>query len=90
MLQNAQDERAIDLALYIVEHGATVRAAASRFGISKSTVHSDVAKRLRRIDRRLWILASGVLQKNKSERHLRGGAATRERYRALAEKKRKT
>ncbi len=74
-------ERAVILARYIVETGDTVRGAAKRFGVSKSTVHSDVAKKLRRIDPALWRQADRVLQRNKDERHLRGGRATREKYR---------
>ncbi|MEA5051257.1 MAG: sporulation transcriptional regulator SpoIIID [Oscillospiraceae bacterium] len=74
-------ERAILLARYIVETGDTVRGAAKQFGVSKSTVHSDVAKKLRRIDPALWRQADRVLQRNKDERHLRGGQATREKYR---------
>lgn len=76
-------DRAVELARYIISTGCTVRAAAVEFGVSKSTVFSDVSKRLRLIDKRLWILANAVLQKNKSERHLRGGLATRRKYRAI-------
>ncbi|MEA4912164.1 MAG: sporulation transcriptional regulator SpoIIID [Oscillospiraceae bacterium] len=73
-------ERAVLLARYIVETGDTVRGAARQFGVSKSTVHSDVAKKLRRIDPALWRQADRVLQRNKDERHLRGGQATKEKY----------
>lgn len=73
-------ERAVLLARYIVETGDTVRGAAKQFGVSKSTVHSDVAKKLRRIDPALWRQADRVLQHNKDERHLRGGQATKEKY----------
>jgi len=73
-------ERAVLLARYIVETGDTVRGAAQEFGVSKSTVHSDVAKRLRRINPELWRQCDKVLQHNKDERHLRGGQATREKY----------
>ncbi len=79
-------ERAVVLARYIVETGDTVRGAAQEFGISKSTVHSDVAKRLRRLDPILWRRAAAVLARNKDERHLRGGAATKEKYKKLKEK----
>ncbi len=71
------------LARYIVDTGDTVRGAAREFGVSKSTVHSDVAKKLRKTDPELWRAAAAVLNKNREERHLRGGAATREKYRRL-------
>lgn len=77
------DARAVELGAYIVNNGATVRAAAAAFGISKSTVHTTVTKRLRNIDRALWLRVRAVLQRNKLERHLRGGYATREKYRLL-------
>lgn len=75
------DQRAKSLALYIIETNATVRAAAERFGVSKSTVHKDLAERLKSIDRILYEQAREVLDKNKAERHLRGGEATRQKYR---------
>ncbi len=75
------DQRARDLALYIIETGATVRAAATRFGVSKSTVHKDMTERLYTIDRALYEQAREILDKNKAERHLRGGEATRRKYR---------
>jgi len=74
-------QRAVDLALYIVENGATVREAARRFGVSKSTVHKDLSERLRYIDHPLYAQARTVLDRNKAERHLRGGEATRKKYR---------
>ncbi len=74
------DLRARNLALYIIETGATVRGAAKRFGVSKSTVHKDLAERLYVIDRALYEQARQVLDKNKAERHLRGGEATRRKY----------
>jgi Stage III sporulation protein D. len=76
-------ERAVLLAKYIVETGDTVRGAAQEFGISKSTVHSDVSKRLRRINPTLWRQCDKVLQYNKDERHLRGGNATKAKYEKL-------
>ena len=76
-------ERAVMLAKYIVDTGDTVRGAAQEFGISKSTVHSDVSKRLRRINPTLWSQCDKVLQHNKDERHLRGGKATKEKYERL-------
>lgn len=76
------EQRSRSLALYIIENDATVRQAASHFGISKSTVHKDLAERLRAIDRVLYEQARQVLDKNKAERHLRGGEATRRKYKS--------
>ena len=75
------ERRAVDLALYIIENSATVREAAKHFGVSKSTVHKDLSQRLRAIDRGLYAQARAVLDQNKAERHLRGGEATRIKYR---------
>ena len=75
------DKRARELAEYVLETGATVRAAAERFGVSKSTVHKDLARRLEQTDRALWLRVRDVLERNKAERHLRGGEATRRKYR---------
>ena len=66
--------------LDVYKRQATVRAAANRFGISKSTVHKDVTSRLRHLDPELFRRAQTVLERNKAERHLRGGAATRQKY----------
>jgi putative DeoR family transcriptional regulator (stage III sporulation protein D) len=74
------EERAVEIAYYIIEHGATVRQTAKRFGVSKSTVHKDVADRLRYINPNLAVEARKVLDANKAERHIRGGLATREKY----------
>lgn len=74
------EERAIEIALYIIEKNATVRQTASQFGISKSTVHKDVTERLLGINPGLAKQARAVLDVNKSERHIRGGMATREKY----------
>ena len=74
------EERAVDIANYIIDHNATVRQTAKKFGISKSTVHKDVTDRLIQINPSLASEARKVLHKNKSERHLRGGMATREKY----------
>ena len=74
------EQRAVQLAEYIVERGATVRAAAAAFGCSKSTVHKDGAVRRRSISPALYGKVRAVLARNKAERHLRGGAATRRRY----------
>ena len=79
------DDRAVRLGEYIVESGATVRGAAKVFGISKSTVHKDVTERLEHIDVPLWKEVKEVLERNKAQRHLRGGAATRRKYLELAE-----
>ena len=76
-------QRAVLLGEYIVQHGATVRAAAAAFGCSKSTVHKDVAWRLRGISPTLFRQVQAILARNKAERHLRGGAATREKYSRL-------
>ena len=74
------EERAARLAEYIIESNATVRAAAKKFGISKSTVHKDVTERLKRYDYALWQQVQAVLNQNKAERHIRGGIATRIKY----------
>ena len=74
-------QRACDLALFIIKHRATVRTAAKQFGISKSTVHKDVKERLNHIDPDLYAHVCLVLSYNKSVRHLRGGEATRKKYR---------
>jgi len=80
-LKGIVEERAVELAEYIVENKATVRAAAKEFGISKSTVHMDVARRLRRLNPQLYTEVREVLEVNKAQRHIRGGLATREKYR---------
>lgn len=74
------EQRACDLAAYIINNNATVRAAAKKFGVSKSTVHKDVSERLRHLDPALWQQVKGVLDRNKAERHIRGGIATRIKY----------
>ncbi len=79
------DKRARELAAYVLETGATVRAAAERFGISKSTVHKDLTERLMQSDRLLWLRVRDVLDRNKAERHLRGGEATRRRWKLKVE-----
>ena len=77
-------ERAVRLGEYIVETGATVRSAAQVFGVSKSTVHKDVAERLRSIDPGLYAEAKQVLNRNKAQRHIRGGEATRMKYLSMS------
>lgn len=73
-------ERCIVLGIYLVENNLTVRAVAKKFGISKSTVHKDITQILRRVDQKLYEEVKLVLEKNKQERHLRGGEATRRKY----------
>lgn len=73
-------QRARELAVYIIENGATVRSAATRFAISKSTVHKDLQQRLPQCDRSLYLQVRQVLELNKAQRHIRGGIATREKY----------
>lgn len=80
-MKGNMEERACTLALYIIEEKATVRAAAKKFGISKSTVHKDIRERLPAINRTLYLQAKQVLEENKAQRHIRGGMATREKYR---------
>lgn len=74
------EERAIEIANYIIESNATVRQTAKQFGISKSTVHKDVTERLMQVNPTLAKEARKVLDVNKAERHIRGGLATREKY----------
>ena len=74
------EERAIEIANYMIEINATVRQAAKNFGISKSTVHKDVTERLEQINPALAAEARKVIDVNKSERHIRGGMATKEKY----------
>ncbi len=75
------EERACDLAAYIIEQEATVRAAAAKFGVSKSTVHKDLTERLPHVNPGLYRQARELLDRNKAERHIRGGLATRKKYR---------
>ena len=79
-MKGNMEERAQRLALYIIENQTTVRSAAGRFGISKSTVHKDISERLPRFDRPLYLQVKQVLDENKAERHIRGGIATRRKY----------
>ena len=75
------EERTIEVAQYIIDNKATVRSAAKKFGISKSTVHKDVTERLSKINPALALDTKKVLEENKAERHIRGGEATKEKYR---------
>lgn len=79
-MRESLKERPVILGEYILDTGATVRATAKVFNISKSTVHKDVSKRLRRVDPILYDEVKTVLEINKAERHLRGGAATKRKY----------
>ena len=74
------EKRACELAVYMIETGATVRTAAKHFGISKSTVHKDLTQRLYQCNRRLYEQVRMILETNKAQRHIRGGMATREKY----------
>jgi putative DeoR family transcriptional regulator (stage III sporulation protein D) len=74
------EKRACELAVYMIETGATVRAAAKHFGISKSTVHKDLTQRLYQYNRLLYDQVRLILEENKAQRHIRGGMATREKY----------
>jgi len=74
------EKRACELAVYMIETGATVRSAARHFGISKSTVHKDLSHRLKQINYALYVQVRQILDVNKQERHIRGGMATRKKY----------
>ena len=75
------EERAVELGKYIIDTKSTVRATAKAFGLSKSTVHTDVSKRLKKLNPQLYKEVRTVLDTNKAERHIRGDMATREKYR---------
>ena len=79
-MKDAIERRACELAIYIIRNRTTVRAAARQFGISKSTVHKDIRERLQQIDPDLYANATLVLSYNKAVRHLRGGEATKRKY----------
>lgn len=76
------EKRACDLAVYMIQTGSTVRAAAKHFGISKSTVHKDLSQRLPKCNRTLYLQVRKILELNKAQRHIRGGMATRAKYRS--------
>ena len=82
-MKNLVEERAVELGEYIVENKATVRAAAKEFGISKSTVHMDVAERLKKVNPVLYAEVRSILELNKAQRHIRGGLATKAKYRNI-------
>ena len=77
------EERACALAVYLIENRTTVRAAAKKFGVSKSTVHKDLQDRLPQINRSLSLQVKEVLAVNKAQRHIRGGIATRKKYKGV-------
>ena len=77
------EARAVKLAEFLIDNDATVRAAAKQFGVSKSTVHKDITQRLEKLDPALWGEAKAVLERNKAERHIRGGIATRIKYKGV-------
>ena len=79
-MRNYMNERAVLLAEYIIENNSTVRGCAKKFKVSKSTVHKDVTERLKIDSPSLYLEVKRVLDKNKSERHLRGGMATKQKY----------
>lgn len=83
-MKGLPEERTIRLAQYMIQEGATVRQTAAQFGVSKSTVHKDITTRLKKLNAVLYEQVQAVLQTNKEERHIRGGMATREKYRAQA------
>ena len=74
------EARAQQLAVYIIEGRTTIRAAAKKFGISKSTVHKDLSERLEQCNRSLYLQVKEILEINKAQRHIRGGIATRKKY----------
>ena len=80
LLKDYIEERAVEIANYIIENHVTVRQAAKQFGVSKSTIHKDITDRLSQINKDLAIKARKVLDLNKSERHIRGGLATKAKY----------
>lgn len=82
-MKGNMEERACDLAVYIIENRATVRAAAKKFGISKSTVHKDLQDRLPQFNRTLYLQVKEILDENKAQRHIRGGLATRKKYKGV-------
>ena len=82
-MKGNMEERAESLALYIIENRTTVRAAAKKFRVSKSTVHKDISQRLPQFNRSLYLQAREILEINKAQRHIRGGIATRRKYRGV-------
>ena len=79
-MNDEMERRTCELAAYVIETGATVRAAARKFGISKSTVHKDLTQRLKQYNYALYLQVREILDENKRERHIRGGMATKRKY----------
>ncbi len=79
-MRESMEQRAYELAVYMIENGTTVRATARKFGISKSTVHKDLTTRLPQYNPALYLEVRAILDQNKAERHLRGGLATKRKY----------
>ena len=82
-MKGNMEERAAALALYLIENRTTVRSAAKKFGISKSTVHKDLSERLPVYNRTLYLQVKEILEENKAQRHIRGGLATRRKYKGI-------
>ena len=82
-MKGNMEERAAARALYLIENRTTVRAAAKKFGISKSTVHKDLSERLPVYNRTLYLQVKEILEENKAQRHIRGGLATRRKYKGI-------
>ena len=82
-MKGNMEERAAALALYLIENRTTVRAAAKKFGISKSTVQKDLSERLPVYNRTLYLQVKEILEENKAQRHIRGGLATRRKYKGI-------
>ena len=80
MYISSNKERCVTLATYLIENKATVRAVASKFGVSKSTVHKDITQSLSKINKPLYVEVRKILEQNKKERHIRGGEATKRKY----------
>jgi putative DeoR family transcriptional regulator (stage III sporulation protein D) len=87
LLKPQPEQRAVVLGQYIVENRATVRSAAGKFGVSKSTVHKDVSERLKTENPALYSQVKDILEINKRERHIRGGLATKRKYLEMAKRK---
>ena len=80
MYISSNKERCVTLATYLIENKTTVRAVASKFGVSKSTVHKDITHSLEKINKPLYAEVRKILEQNKQERHIRGGEATKRKY----------
>ena len=80
MMTDTIEQRACELAVYLIETGATIRSAAQYFGVSKSTVHKDLSQRLPQCNKILYSQVRQILENNKAQRHIRGGMATKQKY----------